>query len=83
MLPKPTPILSETPQQVEQLFQKFKRQQEAKANLVQAQQAMEKVNTRIEQGIYTKNIGKFALFAVQLSLTRAIREYNDLHTVVQ
>lgn len=70
MLPKP--ILSETPEQVEALFQNFRRQQESKAKVVLAQQAIERVNKRIEQGTYTQTIGKFALFARQLELNRAI-----------
>ena len=75
MLPKP--ILNDSPEQVEALFQKFKRQQEAKAKVVLAQQALQKVHTKIEQGMYTQSVGKFALFARQLELNRAIREYND------
>ena len=68
----PTPILNDSPEQVEALFQKFERQQKAKAEVVLAQQAIERVNKRIEQGMYTLTIGKFALFARQLELNRAI-----------
>lgn len=70
MLPKP--ILNDTPQEVEALYKSFQKRQEAKAKVVLAQQAIERVNKRIEQGAYTQTIGKFALFARQLELNRAI-----------
>ena len=76
----PTPILNDSPEQLEALFRKFKQQQSAKAAVVLAREALTKVNTKVEQGVYTPSIGKFAIFARQLELNRAIREFNDLHS---